>query len=320
MRIAIARLATILVLALPLGSGALAQEAQEEEETPHYPLLHPKHVDWDFSGPFGKYDPQQLQRGFQVYREVCSSCHSLELVAFRNLADEGGPLFSEEQAEAIAAEYEVTDGPNDSGDMFQRPGRPSDYFPSPFANEQAARASNGGAYPPDLSLIAKARAVSSGFPNFLFDLVTQYQEHGPNYIYSLLTGYQDPPANLPRDSRPGEGLYYNPYFANLNIAMPPPIVADGQVTYADGTNPTVDQMAKDVSAFLTWTAEPKLENRKRAGFAVLIFLFFATILAYLAYRNIWSELKARPVRATGPLDPENVAKSASASRKAGITE
>ena len=295
MRIAIARLAAILVLALPLGSGALAQEAPEEEETPHYPLLHPKHVDWDFSGPFGKYDPQQLQRGFQVYREVCSSCHSLELVAFRNLADEGGPLFSEEQAEAIAAEYEVTDGPNDSGDMFQRPGRPSDYFPSPFANEQAARASNGGAYPPDLSLIAKARAVSSGFPNFLFDLVTQYQEHGPNYIYSLLTGYQDPPAGV--EVAPGQ--YYNPYFiAGPALAMPPPL-ADGQVAFAQNQDETelndvpetLDQYSRDVTAFLMWAAEPHMVERKATGLVVLIYLVILAGLVYYTKKKVWAKVE-----------------------------
>ena len=292
MRIAIARLAAILVLALPLGSGALAQEPQGEEETPHYPLLHPKHVDWDFSGPFGKYDPQQLQRGFQVYREVCSSCHSLELVAFRNLADEGGPLFSEEQAEAIAAEYEVTDGPNDSGDMFQRPGRPSDYFPSPFANEQAARAANGGAYPPDLSLIAKARAVSSGFPNFLFDLVTQYQEQGPDYVYSLLTGYQDPPAGV--EVAPGQ--YYNPYFiAGPALAMPPPL-ADGQVAFAQNQDETelndvpetLDQYSRDVTAFLMWAAEPHMVDRKAMGLTVIVFLVIFAGLVYYTKKKVWS--------------------------------
>jgi len=294
MRIVIARFAAILALALPLGSGALAQEAHEEGETPHYPLLHPKHVDWTFSGPFGKYDPQQLQRGFQVYREVCSSCHSLELVAFRNLADEGGPLFSEEQAEAIAAEYEVTDGPNDSGEMFQRPGRPSDYFPGPFANEQAARAANGGAYPPDLSLIAKARGVSSGFPNFLFDLVTQYQEQGPDYLYSLLTGYQDPPAGV--EVAPGQ--YYNPHFiAGPALAMPPPL-ADGQVAFTQNQDETelndvpetLDQYSRDVTAFLMWAAEPHMMARKSMGLTVVVFLIIMAGLVYYTKKKVWAPL------------------------------
>jgi ubiquinol-cytochrome c reductase cytochrome c1 subunit len=297
MNTAIKHLAAIIFLALPLGASAIAQErsaAEEAGETAHYPLLHPKHVDWTFSGPFGKFDPQQLQRGFQVYREVCASCHSLNLVSFRNLADEGGPLFSEEQAEAIAAEYEVTDGPNDSGDMFQRPGRASDYFPAPFANEQAARAANGGANPPDLSLVAKARAVSSGFPNFLFDLVTQYQEHGPDYIYSLLTGYQEPPAGV--EVAPGQ--YYNPYFiAGPALAMPPPL-ADGQVGYAQNQDETelndvpetLDQYSKDVTAFLMWAAEPHMVDRKATGLTVMVYLVILAGLVYYTKKKVWAAI------------------------------
>jgi ubiquinol-cytochrome c reductase cytochrome c1 subunit len=186
-----------------------------------------------------------------------------------------------------------------TGEASTRKALPADRFPNPYPNEVAARAANNNALPPDLSLITKAR------------------HGGPAYIASLLTGYRNPPRDLPAESRPGPGLHYNPWFANLNIAMPPPL-RDGQVTYADGTNPSVDQMAQDVSAFLAWTAEPKLENRKRAGWAVLIFLLFATILSYMAYQNIWHGGASRRVRKTGPLDPVNMAKSDAAKSDAGI--
>ncbi|MDT9599837.1 cytochrome c1 [Sphingosinicella rhizophila] len=259
----------------------------------------PKHVAFASDGPFGKYDRQQLQRGFQVYKEVCAACHGLEFVAFRNLEDIG---YSEAEVKAIANQWqiEVPDVNPKTGEASTRRALPADNFPNPYANEVAARAANNNAMPPDLSLMTKAR------------------HHGPAYVYSLLTGYQDPDPKLPKENQPGPGLYYNPYFANLNIAMPPPITADGQVTYADGTNPTVDQMAKDVAAFLTWTAEPKLENRHRTGLAVVIFLLIATWLAYLSYQNIWSSKKARKVRVTGVLDPENQAKTDHAKRDAGI--
>jgi ubiquinol-cytochrome c reductase cytochrome c1 subunit len=185
-----------------------------------------------------------------------------------------------------------------------RPAIPSDRFPSPYPNEVAARAANNNAYPTDLSLITKARAG------------------GAAYTYSLLTGYRQQPAELLKkfpEARTPEGLYYNPYFPNLNLAMPPPIVGDGQVQYADGTAPTVDQMARDVSAFFVWAAEPSLERRHSAGFAVIIFLLFATVLGYFAYRNIWATAK-REVRVTGPIEPENKAKRRRASRKAGVTK
>jgi ubiquinol-cytochrome c reductase cytochrome c1 subunit len=291
MRTTTTRLAASLLLALALGCGARAQE-EEPAETPHYPLEHPQYLNWTFSGPFGKYDPQQLQRGFQVYREVCSACHALSMVAFRNLASEHGPHFSEEQAAALAAEYEITDGPDASGEMFQRPGRPSDYFPAPFANEQAARASNGGAYPPDLSVIAKARAVTRGFPNFVFDIFTQYQEAGPDYVHALLTGYREPPEGV----EVPEGQYYNPFFiSGPALAMPPPL-SDGQVSYAQNQDDTdlndvpetVDQYAKDVAAFLMWTAEPHLANRKAMGLTVMIFLIILAGLVYYTKKKVWA--------------------------------
>jgi ubiquinol-cytochrome c reductase cytochrome c1 subunit len=259
----------------------------------------PRDVAFSFDGPFGKYDRGQLQRGFQVYKEVCASCHGLSYVAFRDLHDLG---YEEPEVKAIADQW-ATQVPSidpKTGEASTRKALPADKFPSPYPNEVAARAANNNALPPDLSLITKAR------------------HGGPAYIASLLTGYRDPPANLPKDSRPGTGLYFNPYFPNLNIAMPPPIASDGQVSYADGTNPTREQMATDVSAFLAWAAEPKLENRKSSGLAVLAFLILATILAYMAYQNIWHGGASRRVRPTGPLDPENMAKRDEASREAGI--
>jgi ubiquinol-cytochrome c reductase cytochrome c1 subunit len=215
-------------------------------------------------------------------------------VAFRNLADEGGPLFSEEEVRALAAEYQITDGPNEAGDMFDRPGRASDYLPSPFPNEQAARASNGGAYPPDLSLITKARAITRGFPTFVFDAFTQYQETGPDYVYSLLTGYQDPPAGV----EVAEGQYYNPYFiSGPSLAMPPPLISDGQVTYAQNQDETavndvpetVDQYSKDVTAFLMWAAEPHMVERKATGLIVMIYLIILAGLVYYTKKKVWAQ-------------------------------
>jgi len=262
-----------------------AAAVEEHGETPHYPIKQPVRQDWSFAGVFGKYDPAQVQRGFQVYKEVCSSCHSLNLVAFRTLADDRGPYFSEEQVKALAAEYQITDGPDDAGDMFQRPGRPSDHFPPPFANPQAAAAANGGAAPPDLSLMAKARGVGRGFPWFLLDGVTTYQEGGPDYIHALLTGYEDPLAGV----TVSQGTHYNPYFASgPALAMPKPL-SDGQVTYTDGSPQTVDQYATDVAAFLMWTAEPTLGDRKELGFRVLIFLIVFAVLMYLTKRRVWAK-------------------------------
>jgi ubiquinol-cytochrome c reductase cytochrome c1 subunit len=264
---------------------------------------HAKELRLASDGPFGKFDRAQLQRGFQVYKEVCAACHGLEQVAFRNLAELG---YNEAEVKAIAAQWqiEVPDINPDTGEPSTRPAHPADRFPSPYPNEIAARAANNNALPPDLSLITKAR------------------EGGAPYTYSLLTGYQNQPAELLQrfpDARTPEGLYYNPYFANLNIAMAPPLIAEGQVAYADGTPATVDQMAKDVTAFLVWAAEPTLERRHTAGIAVVIFLLFATVFGYLAYRNIWATQK-RKVRVTGPIEPEHKAKRRRASRKAGVTD
>jgi ubiquinol-cytochrome c reductase cytochrome c1 subunit len=253
--------------------------AAEGASTPHK-------QDWTFSGPFGHFDQAQLQRGFKVYREVCAACHGMRLVSFRNLMEEGGPGFSEGQIRLLAAEYQIQDGPGEDGQMFERPGRPSDRWPSPFPNEQAARASNGGAYPPDFSVLAKARTYTRGFWLSLLDLVTQYQEHGVDYIHALLTGYDQP---VPEGQQGQPGLHYNPYFPGGWIAMAKPI-NDGQVEYTDGTPATVDQYARDVSAFMMWAAEPHLETRKQTGFIVIIFLAVFAGLLYFTKKKVWSSV------------------------------
>jgi len=261
----------------------------------------PKPLHLASDGPFGKFDRRQLQRGFQVYSEVCSACHSLKLVSFRDLKGLG---YNDAEIKKIASDWK-TQVPSinpDTGEATTRKALTSDNFPPPFANEVAARAANNNALPPDLSLITKAR------------------EGGAPYVYSLLTGFQPEPAELLKkfpEAKTPPNLHYNPYFANLNIAMPPPLTTTGQVTYADGTPATVDQMAKDVAAFLVWTAEPNLENRHAAGLAVVVFLLIGTILGYLAYRQIWYEAK-RSVRVTGPLDPGNQVKTRRAKAKQGV--
>ncbi len=237
---------------------------------------------WSFAGPFGMYDQAQLQRGFKVYREVCSTCHSLKLIAFRNLADPGGPNFTEAQATAVASEYQVQDGPNDQGQMFERPGRLADHFPPPFPNDQAARAALGGALPPDMSVLAKARGYEWGFPWFILDAFTQYQEDGPDYIQAILNGYTNPPAGFTLPP----GTSYNKYFPGHAIGMPKPL-SDGQVEYTDGTPTTVDQYGKDIAAFLMWAAEPTLDARKRLGFQVMIFLIVLSGLIYFTKKRVW---------------------------------
>ncbi|MBN8967979.1 MAG: cytochrome b N-terminal domain-containing protein, partial [Rhizobiales bacterium] len=273
-----------VIVALLAGSMLLAGGVSRSEAADaHGPT--PESLTWSFAGPFGKFDRAQLQRGLKVYKEVCAACHSLSYIAFRNLSEPGGPEYSAAQAAAFASEYKVQDGPNDAGDMFERPGRPADYFPSPFPNENAARASNGGAAPPDLSLMAKARSYERGFPQFIFDFFTQFQERGPNYIHALMVGYEEnPPAGFTLT----EGSHYNKYFPGHSIKMPPPL-SDGQVTYDDGSPATVDQYAKDVSAFLMWTAEPQLEARKRLGFQVMVFLVLLTGLLYFTKKKIWAD-------------------------------
>jgi cytochrome c1 len=264
-----------LALAVALWTVASSSVFAQEPDAP--PRQH-----WSFAGPFGIYDPAQLQRGFKVYREVCSVCHSLKLLAFRNLADPGGPGFTEAQAAAIAASFQVTDGPNDQGQMFQRPGRISDYFPPPFPNDQTARVALGGKLPPDMSVLAKARSYEWGFPQFIFDAFTAYQEDGPDYIHAILNGYAPAPSGLTL----APGTQYNKYFPGHAIGMPKPLT-DGQVEYTDGTPTTVDQYGKDVAAFLMWAAEPKLVERKRLGFQVMVFLLVFTGLLYFTKKRVW---------------------------------
>jgi ubiquinol-cytochrome c reductase cytochrome c1 subunit len=250
--------------------------------------LPAKDVHWSFEGPFGRFDQAQLQRGYKVYREVCSACHSMNLVSFRNLGDRGGPFFSPKYpnsndnpwVKAIAKDYEVPDIDNETGDVIKRPATPADRFPAPFPNEAAARASNGGALPPDMSLLAKAR------------------EEGPAHIFSILTGYAPPPAGLKMDATqhynqfmPGDlTSYWSGSHEHVPpggfIAMAPPLKA-GQVTFDDGTPSTLEQQAMDVSAFLMWAAEPKLEERKQTGFAVLLYLILFAGLLYASYRKVW---------------------------------
>lgn len=226
----------------------------------------PKKLKWSFDGVFGKFDRTSIQRGFQVYKEVCAACHSLNLVAFRNLKEIG---FSEEEAKEIAKGYNVGDGPNDTGEMFERPGILSDRFPKVYANEKAARAANNGAFPPDLSLVVRAR------------------EDGANYIYSLLSGFGQTP---PKEVIIQEGMHYNPYFPGMQIAMAAPL-SEGIVTYEDGTKATIDQMSRDVVNFLHWTSDPKMEKRKLMGIKVLIFLSLFTILFAIAKKKSWSKVK-----------------------------
>ena len=225
-------------------------------------------TDWSFKGLFGKFDRGALQRGYQVYTEVCSSCHSMKYLSYRNLAEKGGPEFSEAQAKAIAASFEVTDGPNSDGEMFTRPGKLSDKFVMPYENVKAAQAANGGAYPPDMSVLVKARGG------------------GANYIYSLLQGYVQPPADMVLD----DGVYYNKYMYGNKIKMSSPLT-DGLVEYADGTEATVEQMSKDITTFLMWSAEPHLEARHRMGFKAIVYLIILTILVYFSMKKIWSRIE-----------------------------
>jgi cytochrome c1 len=267
----IMRIALGLSLAALLGLASTASA----DAVSTLPALPAKDAQWSFDGPFGHFDRSALQRGFQVYKEVCSACHSLNRVAFHTLDEPGGPGFTEAQAKAIAADYKIPADPNDKGELFDssgnrlmRSGTIADYFPPPFPNEQAARAANNGALPPDLSIIVKARAG------------------GASYVYSILTGFgQTPPTGF----KVLTGKYYNPYFDGRNISMPPPLT-DGSVTFSDGTKATVENQAQAIVTFLSWTAEPKMEERKALGFGVIIFLLVLSGLLYLSYRRIWRDM------------------------------
>jgi ubiquinol-cytochrome c reductase cytochrome b/c1 subunit len=271
-------LAVGLGVAAVLGSATRATAAEGPE---------PPQQKWSFWGPFGVYDTGQLQRGFKVYREVCQACHGLKLVAFGSLAEPGGPGFTPAQVAAIAAEYKVKAEPNEQGEVLERPARPADYCPSPFPNEQAARAANGGALPPDMSVLAKARAFERGLPWFIFDIFTQYVEEGPDYIHAILTGYEDPPPGF---KMPSPNSSYNKYFPGHAIGMPKPL-SDGQVSYTDGAKETVDQYAKDSAAFLMWAAEPHQDARKRIGMQVFIFLIVLSVLLYFTKKKVWHDIE-----------------------------
>ncbi|KQP59321.1 cytochrome c1 [Methylobacterium sp. Leaf112] len=267
--------------------GITMASAEEEHGAPQ-----PARQTWSFAGMFGRFDQAQLQRGFQVYREVCSSCHGMSLVRFRNLAEPGGPGFSASQVKALAAEYKVKEQ-NDSGEDAERPARAADAFPSPFPNEKAAAAANGGKAPPDFSVLAKARTFERGFPKFLTDAlpVVGYTEHGVDYIHAVLDGYEDPPAGKEVPA----GTYYNKYYPGHLIAMPKPL-SDGQVTYAktDKGEPvvpeTVSQYATDVAAFMAWTAEPHMMARKALGLRVILFLIVLSGLLYYVKKKIWAKV------------------------------
>ena len=226
-------------------------------------------TDWTFKGLLGKFDRASLQRGYQVYTEVCAACHSMKYISYRNLMEKGGPEFSEAQVKAIAASFDVTDGPNADGEMFSRPARLSDKFPMPYPNEKAAQAANGGAYPPDMSVLAKAR------------------KGGVDYLYSVLLGYEDPPAGVTLD----EGVYYNKFMYGNKIKMPK-VLEDDLIEYSDGTPVTEEQMAKDVVTFLMWSAEPHLETRHKMGFRAIIYLIILTVLVYFSMKKIWSRIES----------------------------
>jgi len=257
-------------------------------------VAHPPAQSWSFSGPFGTYDRAQLQRGFKVYKEICSSCHGMQKLSFRNLAQPGGPGFTEGQIRTLAAEYTVKDGPNENGEMFDRPARLSDRLPSPYPNIETAKLANGGAVPPDFSVIAKARTYERGFPMFLVDIVTQYQEQGVDYIVALLNGYVEPPKGVKVE----DGLYYNAYFPGNKIAMSNPLVRlfddagkpQEPDFYTDGTPMTREQVARDVAAFLMWAAEPHLEERKQTGAKVMLWLLVLAGLLFALKKRIWARL------------------------------
>ena len=254
----ILKLISIIILFCVTGANVISAEKVEYLKT-----------DWTFKGLFGKFDRASLQRGYQVYTEVCAACHSMKYLSYRNLSEKGGPEFSVAQAKAIAASFEVTDGPNADGEMFQRPGKLSDKFVMPYENIKAAEAANGGAYPPDMSVLVKARGG------------------GVDYVYSLLQGYEEAPSGMILD----DGVHYNKYMYGNKIKMSAPL-SDGIVEYSDGTNPSVEQMSKDVTTFLMWAAEPSLEARHQMGFKAIVYLIILTTLVYFSMKRIWSRVKS----------------------------
>ena len=254
------KIITIIYLIFLLSTGSYQVHAAEKTD-----LIK---IDWSFKGLFGKFDRGSLQRGYQVYSEVCAGCHSMKYLSYRNLSEKGGPEFSFEQAKAIAASFEITDGPNADGEMFTRPGKLSDKFVMPYENDKAAQAANGGAYPPDMSVLVKARG------------------DGVDYIYSILLGYEDAPSGMTLD----EGVHYNKYMYGNKIKMAAPL-SDGSVEYGDGTEASIEQMSKDVTTFLMWAAEPHLEARHQMGFKAIVYLIILTVLVYFSMKKIWSRVE-----------------------------
>lgn len=274
-----------------LAAGLLAATAQAASAAE---ATKTERQSWPFSGFFGTFDKAQLQRGFQVYSEVCSSCHELRRISYRNLAQPGGPEFPEEAVKALAASAQVEDGPDDTGAMFKRPGLLSDRLPKIYANEKEARSIHNGAYPPDLSLMARARNTENVAPWYIHpflmlrDIAVGYQEGGADYIYAILTGYNEPPEGFELM----EGMHYNAAFPGHQIAMANPFAGgDGQVQYQDGTPSTVENYARDVAAFLYWTADPRMEERKRIGWVVILYLIITAGLLYIAKKRIWSRVE-----------------------------
>ncbi len=284
------------LLALGVAGSAVAQDAAKPaeatsaapaKELPDEPEM-PVRQSWTFAGPFGKFDEAQLQRGFMVYKTVCANCHSMKYLSFSELASPGGPGFTEGQVKALAATYQVGDINTETGDAIQRPGLPSDHFPWNFPNEQAARAALHGALPPDMSRLEKARGYSRGFPQFVLDMLPypMYQEHGADYIYGVLTHYDKTPDGIEIP----DGQYYNPNVPGRKFAMPPPL-SDGLVPYTDGSPQTVDQYARDVTAFLAWTADPHLTERHEMGLKVIVFLLIFAVLMYYTKKKVWSDVE-----------------------------
>jgi len=281
MRSFVSLAAALTALVIAGGAASAAEEGAE---------IHKQ--DWTFAGIVGHFDRAQLRRGYAVYKGVCSACHGMKQLHFRNLGEPGGPEFSQSNVDQFAADAQVTDGPNDDGEMFQRPGKPADRFPLPYPNDKAAAAAQNGAVPPDLSVMAKARGIERTAAwytepaHWISDVVTAYQEAGPDYITALLTGYSEPPAGM----QMAPGMNFNKAFPGHQIAMPMPL-SDGQVDYTDGTPATVANYAKDVSAFLMWAAEPKLEERKRMGLKVMVYLIILAGLLYLSKRALWRNVE-----------------------------
>ena len=276
------RAAFLAAFALAVTSGAAP--AQEHAAANAHEGVTPPQQSWSFSGPFGRFDKAQVQRGFKIFKEVCSNCHSAHLLTFRSLAEPGGPEFTREQVAALAATYKVKDL-DDKGETVDRPARPSDAYPAPYPNAAAAAAVLGKA-PPDFSVLAKARTYERGFPRFVFDIFTQFQEQGPDYIAALLQGYEEPPASMSLEA----GQNYNKYYPGHIIAMVQPLT-DGAVDYSDGTPTTLQQYSKDVVSFMMWLAEPKLTERKRTGLSVMAFLVVFAGLLYYTKKRIWADVR-----------------------------